>query len=181
MGRRCRHVEASLEALLDTSLLQQREGVDGEVRVMMLETVRDYALEQLAASGELEQVQRRHADYFVMLAERAVPIVSGPRRRWWDRLEAEHDNLRAALAWSRTEASGEIGLRLAVALAGFWMPRGHFNEGYGWLAAAVTPREVDVSVGTVHQELSKTAGLCARLAWGICRLSRCSGWHSGVV
>ena len=75
------HVEASLEALLDTSLLQQRERVDGEVRVMMLETIREYALEQLAASGELEQVQRRHADYFVMLAERAAPILSGPRRR----------------------------------------------------------------------------------------------------
>lgn len=140
------HLEASLEALLDTSLLQQRERVEGEVRVMMLETVRDYALEQLAASGELEEMQRRHADYFVMLAEGAEPIVRGPRRLWWDRLEAEHDNMRAVLAWSRTEPSGVSGLRLAVALAGFWQRRGHMSEGYGWLTSAVAQREVDVSV-----------------------------------
>lgn len=141
------HAEASLEALLDTSLLQQREHMGSEVRVTMLETIREYALEQLAASGELEEVQRRHADYFVMLAERAEPVLSGLRRRWWDRLEAEHDNMRAALAWSRSEPTGETGLRLVVALNAFWMERGHMTEGYSWLTAAVARREVEVVAG----------------------------------
>lgn len=137
-------VQTSLEALLDTSLLQQRERVEREVRMTLLETIREYALEQLVASGELEQVQRRHADYFVSLAERTEPVTTGPGRlSWWSRLEAEHDNLRTALAWSRSEASGRYLLRLAVALIPFWTHRGHTNEGYGWLAAAVRPRELD--------------------------------------
>jgi tetratricopeptide (TPR) repeat protein len=139
-------VQSSLEALLDNSLLLLRVSVEGAARFTLLETIREYALEQLTASGELEQLYRRHAEYFVSVAERAAPVLNGRERgRWWDRLEAEHDNFRAALAWSRTEASGEIGLRLVVALNGFWQHRGHVAEGYGWLAGAVTQGEVGVS------------------------------------
>ena len=100
-------VEAGLQALLDSSLVQQRAGVDGEARFVMLETVREYALERLEASGEWATLQQHHAAYFLALAE-AKPAASGPQQRWWwDRLEHEHANLRAALAWSRTEANGE--------------------------------------------------------------------------
>ena len=76
-------VQPSLEALLDNSLLQQREGVDGEVRVTMLETIREYALEQLAASGELEQVQRRHAAYFVLAEDAQKALRRGCAGLQW--------------------------------------------------------------------------------------------------
>jgi predicted ATPase len=140
-------VQRSLETLLDTSLLQQREYAESEVRLSMLETIREYALEQLAASGEIEQVQQRHADYFLQLVEGTKPVTTGPGRWWWMRLEAEYDNLRAALAWSRNDERGEYVLRLVVALTRFWQLRGLMNEGYVWLEAAVTPFELDVSSG----------------------------------
>ncbi len=132
----------SLQALLDSSLIRQREGVGGEPRFTMLETIREYALEQLAASGELEQLQRQHAAYFVTLAETGADVPLGQVGAWWDRVEEEHGNFRAALAWSHTQAEGDIGLRLAVALSRFWAQRGHLNEGSGWLAHAVAPYPV---------------------------------------
>ena len=147
-GDPARDTLAGLQALLDTSLLEQREAADGQPRFSMLETIREYALEHLEASGELERLQRRHADYFVMMAESAEPTVSGARQgRWWDRCEGEHDNFRAALAWSRMEAKGDTGLRLALALFGFWRGRGHLHEGYRWLADAVRQTEDGVPAG----------------------------------
>jgi len=95
-------------------------GLDGEPRITLLETIREYALERLAAGGELEATRRRHAAYFLTLAERAEPELTGPQQvRWLNRLEGELDNLRAALGWS-LEWDAEAGLRLASALGGFW-------------------------------------------------------------
>jgi len=124
-----------MQALVGQSLVRQEQGLDGEPRFVMLETIREYGLEQLDASGELETLGQRHAAYFLALAEAA----HRPQDvAWLDRLEAEHANLRAALAWSRTEASGDTGLRLAVALWAFYSARGHLSEGRGWLTVAVT-------------------------------------------
>jgi tetratricopeptide (TPR) repeat protein len=124
-----------LTSLVDKSLLKQVEGVGGEPRFVMLETIREYALEWLAASGEDEGVRQRHAAYFLRFAEMAEPeLRRAQQRAWFDRLETEHDNLRAALAWSQTaEAGAEIGLRLAGALGWFWSTRSHWNEGRKWL------------------------------------------------
>jgi predicted ATPase len=124
-----------LQSLLDKSLLYQREDPDGEPRFMMLETSRDYALERLEISGEAAAVRRRHADYYLALAEAAEPQLGGPQQvTWLNRLEVEHDNLRAALAWSKaTEGGAELGLRLAAAVFGFWWKRGHMLEGRHWL------------------------------------------------
>ena len=133
-----------MQVLLGQSLVRQEQGLDGKPRFTMLETIREYALEQLGTSGELEKLGQRHATFFLMLAEAAHK----PQEvTWLARLEAEHPNLRAALAWSRTEAGGETGLRLAVAFSPFYTERGHLSEGRGWLTATVTQSEAGGSSG----------------------------------
>ena len=106
----------------------------------MLETIREYALERLVDSGEQEVLQRRHAGYFAALAETRPDGNAQQHRVWFDSLEQEHANFRAALGWSRTEASGETGWRLSAGLFLFWRDRGYLREGYHWMVEAVTPR-----------------------------------------
>ena len=88
-------------SLVDQSLLRPVDGPADEPRYLMLETVREYARERLEASGEADDIRRRHAAWFLALAETAEPELVGPaQERWLDRLEDEHPNLRAALAWA---------------------------------------------------------------------------------
>jgi non-specific serine/threonine protein kinase len=102
----------------------------GETRYGMLETLRAYARERLASRGETEPVQRRHAAYYLALAEAAAPRLRGvTQRAWLDRLEQAHDNLRAAVDWLTTRGPVQDGLRLGSALASFWMLRGSPREG----------------------------------------------------
>ncbi len=107
----------------------------------MLETVREYAEERLAATGELAVARRAHAAYFLALAERAVGELRGREQRVWIlRLEHELDNLRAALRWlldQDDDADGAAALRLAGALGWFWLTRGYFTEGRRWLEEAL--------------------------------------------
>ncbi len=104
----------------------------------MLETIREYGLERLEASGEEAGVRRRHAAWCIELAERANPELFGPHQaRWLAQLEAEHDNLRTALAWADEQSSGELLVRLAGALTRFWRFRSHLSEGQRWLDRAV--------------------------------------------
>jgi predicted ATPase/DNA-binding XRE family transcriptional regulator len=128
-----------LVALVDQSLLNRLEDVNGEPRFVMLETIREYALEQLDRSGEAETTQQRHAAFFLTLAEQAESYVRGAeQQRWLARLETEHDNLRAALARSQTvRGSTELGVRLAGALWWFWWVHGHWSEGRAWLERAL--------------------------------------------
>ena len=136
--------------LLDVSLVTVTDGADGEPRIGMLETIRHYALERLEQAGDLDDTRRRHAEYYAEVAERADEQLrgSGPGHlAALDRLEAEHDNLRAALAWSLetpgpglAPADGEraaAGLRLVQALAYFWYRHGHLLEGQRWLQRAI--------------------------------------------
>ena len=121
-------------SLVDKSLLRQVEGPEGEPRFTMLETIREYAAERFEASGEAETWRQRHAEYYLALAEQAAPELTGRRQAsWLERLEREHDNLRAALSWAFERDQAELGLRLAGALGRFWEVRGHFREGRGWL------------------------------------------------
>jgi predicted ATPase/DNA-binding SARP family transcriptional activator len=128
-------VLSTTASLLDESLLRR----DDDGRLGMLETIREYALERLELSGEADEVRRRHADYFVRLAEAADRELTGPDQVGvHERLEREHDNFRGALAWAqRTEAS-DIELVLAAALARFWYIQGHLVEGRRWLEDALS-------------------------------------------
>ncbi|MGN6813565.1 MAG: LuxR C-terminal-related transcriptional regulator, partial [Thermomicrobiales bacterium] len=133
-----------VQALVSQGLVYRREDTSAdEPRLGMLETIREYAAEQLAASGEANAIRQRHAAYFVALAEEAAPALwGGPgQRATLARLEREHDNLHTALAWAAERADGALGLRLADALGWFWFIRGYQIEGCRWLewALAATP------------------------------------------
>ena len=131
---------AGVESLLDKNLLRREDEAEtGEPRFVLLETLHEYAREQLVARGELESLRERHALYFLALAEQAEQVLRGTARasgaemaHWLDRLEAEHDNLRAALRWTREEGRAEEGLRLTAALFLFWSWRGHEDEARRW-------------------------------------------------
>ncbi|MDQ2652742.1 MAG: tetratricopeptide repeat protein [Chloroflexota bacterium] len=124
-----------VSTLVDESLLQISQQADGERRFGMLETVREYALERLAAAGEEPETRRRHALHYVNLVERADPWQAVPQP-WLDDVQADHDNLRAALTWAMTN-DPETALRLAAGLWRFWSQRGHWTEGRGWLTQAL--------------------------------------------
>ncbi len=127
-----------LTHLVDKSLVVAEER-DGTGRYRLLETVRQYSRDRLLESREAAEVRRQHRDWYLAMAERAEPELQGPQQRvWLDRLETEHDNLRAALEWSSTEDEGtDAGLRLAGALRRFWLMHGHWSEGRGWLERAL--------------------------------------------
>ena len=137
-----------LTALVDHNLVRCDADTNGEPRFAMLETLREFALEQLAEAGELDAVRQQHAEYYLGLAEAGAAGLWGPAQpTWLDRLESEQANLRAALAWGRVAAGWtDVGLRLGIALAGFWEMRGYSGEGHVWLAdalerdATATPR-----------------------------------------
>jgi predicted ATPase/class 3 adenylate cyclase/DNA-binding CsgD family transcriptional regulator len=133
-------------SLIDKSLLQQTEQEGEEPRLVMLETIREYGLERLAVNGETEAARQGHADYYLWLLEEAEPQLWGPRQvRWLQRLEQEHDNLRAAMQWllEQGEAgqSMEMALRLGVALRSFWLTHGHYTEGRTFLEQALARSE----------------------------------------
>ncbi|HVU10317.1 MAG TPA: tetratricopeptide repeat protein [Phototrophicaceae bacterium] len=134
-----------LETLLNHSLLQSREGVHGESRLTMLELMREYSLEQLSQSDELEMLQRRHAQFYLALAEAAENELSGADQQVWiERLEQEHDNLRLTLQWS-LEHEPLIALKMSGALWYFWFTRGYFSEGRMWLGQAIAGTDPDTA------------------------------------
>ena len=123
----------TLQSLVDKSLLRQTDE-----RFWMLGTIREYAAERLQESGEAEELGRRHADHFLALAEEAEPsLLSANSGDWPDRLEQDHDNLRAALDWLQASADGERTQRLAGAVHEFFCARDHVPEGGRYLEAAL--------------------------------------------
>jgi predicted ATPase len=128
--------QAGLGSLVDKSLLRVEEDVDGQPWYVMLETVREFALEQLAASSEAQAIWRRHALYYLRLVEQLEPgLQTLPQDVFVNRLEREHANCRAALDWCQAHGYAEVCLRLAVGLWWFWAVRGYRREGWDWLAA----------------------------------------------
>ena len=166
-------------SLIDKSLVQQIEqeatGAAGqEPRLVMLETIREYGLECLAASGEIETIRSAHATYYVSLAEKAEPELEGAQQAMWlERLEQEYDNLRAALRWlvepiggagdekvrPSTGVEREMALRLGGALRRFWLVRGHFSEGQILLERALAGSEGVAA--SVRAKALTTAGTLA--------------------
>jgi predicted ATPase len=122
----------TLRSLVDKSLVRHTHD-----RYWMLETIREYAGERLAEAGEARELERRHADFFLAVAEEADPHLRGNPKEWLERLDSEHDNFRAAL--DRLAAAGEtqLVLRLTGSLQRFWYMRGHYPEARRWLEAAL--------------------------------------------
>jgi predicted ATPase/DNA-binding CsgD family transcriptional regulator len=160
-----------LTTLEEHSLVEIDPAPAGRSRFRMLQTVHEYAVEQLEAGdpaagtiAELEGLRQRHAAYFLELAEQAEPHLVGPRQvLHLDRLEAELHNMRSALVWARDGAAGsagvELGLRLATALWRFWELRGHVSEGWQSLADLLGLR----SEPTVAR--ARALNVAAYLAW----------------
>lgn len=147
-----------LESLVDKSLIRFDDG-----RFWMLETLREYAAERLSESASPDEMAGRHADYFLTIAEAAQPAVLGlDPKPAADRLESEHDNLRAALTWYQSTGNVQSALRLAGALWEFWCLRTHFLEGFGrleqLLALDPTPTAARAAALTGSAHLSQNAG-----------------------
>jgi predicted ATPase/class 3 adenylate cyclase len=126
-----------LGSLVDKSLLRQVEQPEGESRFVMLETLREYAHEQLEGCGELDAMRAQHAHYYLSLAEQfEVEVLGAKQKQGLQRAEREHDNLRAALEWTISERGNrEIGLRIGSALYRFWHTAGYLAEGRRWMTA----------------------------------------------
>jgi predicted ATPase/class 3 adenylate cyclase len=184
-----------LSRLTDKSLVIAEE-FRGTVRYRLLETIRQYAQERLLQAGEVARLSSRHHDWYLALAETAEPHLTGPgQAHWLNRLEDEHDNLRAALQWSERQLTVDSGqltegddgqpallstdhcqlstaLRLAGALWRFWMVRGYIREGQGWLERGLAECG-DVPAG-VRAKACTGAG---SMAWLQGEIARAAAFH----
>jgi len=151
-----------LDSLLEKSLVYRQDigrptefgaGVDEKPRFGVLETIREYAQEQLEANGERDTLERAHAYYFLALAEEAEPHLGGEQMGMWlDLLDREYSNLQAALTWLHNHVEHDRALRMAAALWPFWDQRGHYIEGRRWLEKLLeVAGETDQSNGEMSQ------------------------------
>ena len=150
-------------ALIDQSLIRLVSGLEREPRYVMLETLREFGLEQLEAAGETEATREAHAAWCLAFAEEAEPELTGPdQATWFERLESEHDNMRAALSWAAAGLErAEMGLCLAARLWRYWFVRGHYSEGREWLRQSLA--NTDPSPSTVRAIAVNGAGTLARV------------------
>ncbi|HEY3110900.1 MAG TPA: AAA family ATPase, partial [Chloroflexota bacterium] len=152
---------AGLAGLVGRGLLRPGPGADATLRLHMPEAIRELARDLLAGSSEGEELARRHAAFFLALAEQASAGLAGANQRHWlDVLEREHDNLRAALRHYAEVGAAEPGLRLASALSRFWSTRGYLGEGRAWLGRFLRRGE------STAQTRTRAQGEAARLAYG---------------
>jgi predicted ATPase/DNA-binding XRE family transcriptional regulator len=148
---------ALLGNLVEQSLVVAEASSEGWMRYRMLEPIRQYAAGRLAQTGEEWEVRRKHALWYTRFAEEAEEQLAGPEQGGWlDRLEAEHDNLRAALRWSLSGNDPEGGLRLAADLWRMWNARGYMQEGRDWLEKALA--SADDRPSTVRAKALNVAG-----------------------
>jgi predicted ATPase/DNA-binding CsgD family transcriptional regulator len=170
----------SVASLVDKSLLRPETGPDGEPRYLLLETVREFGLEHLVASGEAAPTRQAHAEWYLTLAEESAPWTWGGSKQklWLDRLEVELPNLRAALAWFDQSGNGEAVAHLAAALEGYWHVRSRRAEGRAWLERALalgvatdwTRAKALLSLGTLehhfpgNQRVTEVLGQCLVLS-----------------
>jgi predicted ATPase/DNA-binding XRE family transcriptional regulator len=162
-------LDAVLPGLIEQSLASRSKAGGNEARFGMLETIREYAAEQLSSSGEEPQLHRLHAEYYLALVEATAPeLVASDQVNWLDRLEGELDNLRSALAWALASNESLIALRLAAGLWRFWRVRGHWREGRAWLQSALASEthggtEADARWAAARTEALLTLGDLAYL------------------
>jgi len=165
MGDVAVNVLEGVASLIDKNLLQQVEEANGEPRLVMLETIREYGLECLAASqedGEVEATWRAHADYYLNLAEETEQkLRSAQQVIWLERLEREHGNLRTALRWLVEREEVEMALRLGAALCQFWTMRGHLSEGRQWLEGILSDSRMETVSMRARAKALRGAGVMA--------------------
>ncbi len=134
----------SIASLVDKSLLMTIDSPTDEPRFLMLETITEFGIEQLEEHGELELIRQHHADWCVQLVSYASQKLNGHDAVLWiERLELEHNNIRAALSWAIESDQPEIALTIGTDLWLFWFQRGYFTEGSTWLANAIALRPSD--------------------------------------
>lgn len=161
-GGACGDILNSITLLVNASLVQREESSDGEVRLSMLELIREFAVEELERTGALMNEARRcHATYYLQLAEAGRAALDGPDQApWLERLAREYDNLRAAFAYATTAADGgELALALVSALDRYWEMRGEYREGRGWVELALARAE-----GADTRALARTRAQLGTLA-----------------
>jgi tetratricopeptide (TPR) repeat protein len=178
-----------LAALVEKSLVEPIDGEDDDPRFTMLETIREFAVECLEESGEAEAARARHADHYVRLAASAQ-LLGAAHDIWLDRLDKEHDNLRAVLHRSLARGDAETALRLGAALWQFWHTRGYLTEGSRWLDLALKVADLSPSTSELRAAVLNGAGALSCDQGDYCRgqsyfaeslaLERASGDTKGV-
>jgi predicted ATPase/DNA-binding CsgD family transcriptional regulator len=149
-----------LSSLVGKSLVVAETTSRAQARYRLLETIREYVLEKLDTAGDLARLRDRHLDLFLARAEEAGPrTFDAYQQLWLNWLESEHDNLRAALAWSLERGSIEAGLRLAIALVRFWEIRGYVQEGLTWFERLFAQADEDISLAVRVNALTYAAFL----------------------
>ncbi len=154
-----------VESLVDKSLLRREVGAGGEPRLVMLETIHEYARERLDGSGERAAMERAHAAYYMTLGEKAKPGLEGPEQaQWLASLMVEHDNMRAALAWTLDADQPESALRISSALWPMWLMHGHLSEGRRWMDRVIgAAATAGLGGAMVAQALNETGALSAEM------------------
>lgn len=151
-----------LDSLVNKSLLRQTE-TDDAPRLTMLETIREFGLDELTRTQELEAAQYAHANYYLSFAEEAESHLTGADQKvWLQRLNREQDNLRAALRWAIEHHTGELAQRMAGALQPFWLTRGYWSEGRRWLEESLAMDSGDLLVPAVRAKTLYGAGILTR-------------------
>ncbi len=160
-----RSQRSTLHALVEKSLLRYELSRAGAPRYTMLESIREYAYAKLEARGQLERARQLHAEHYLRLAQTAKPhlLSGGEQAQWLNRLELEHNNLRAALTWaSVSRERSELALNLVDMLYHFWHVRGYLSEGRTWMAKALAlddaPSEVRARVLNYSGRLAQLQG-----------------------
>ena len=162
-------VVGMVSTLIDKSLIRRQGPNEVEPRFGMLETVREFAQDQLAASGEAAAVRDRHADRCVLLAEQADAAALGQARRaMFDRLRADYDNVRVALAWL-LDRGDTAGLHLVSTMAMFWYIRGPIGEARDWMDRALAIAKADATPPALRARLLFVAGQAAIRQWDVAR------------
>ena len=160
-----------LSTLIDNNLLRQEEEPDGEPRFAMLESIRAYAAERLDASGEADDLRRRHAEHFASVARRIDEDLRTRPDIDWLALERDHDNFRAALTWLAAHEERELLVQLTFGLGAFWATRGHLDEGKKWRDVLLT------LVPALPPELEAYALLnAAELGWHLGEFDASGAW-----
>ena len=155
-----------LESLLRKNLLRKIENPGGELRFDMLETIHEYATDQLTRIGETSELRSRHAEYYASLVEqlRSASRGGSDQLRALDQLETEHDNIRDALEWSLDGGDPVVGLRLVGGLGHFWFRKGHYGEAQRWASQALDRHKEIDSEPAIQAALLHSAGVVAHFS-----------------